>query len=78
MNDDGQNARHDWPPTEYTAQPVVLPGDRVLFSSGYGVGARMFRIRADGEGAVAADLIWESLGLKAKFTIVSYREVADA
>jgi outer membrane protein assembly factor BamB len=64
---------HPWPPAESTAQPLVLPGDRVLVSTGYGVGSKMFRVRGAAEGGVAADLLWESRGLKAKFTNVVYR-----
>jgi outer membrane protein assembly factor BamB len=63
-----------WPPGEDTFQPVVLPGDRVFVSTGYGVGGKLFQVRAGADGAVAADLLWESRGLKAKFTNVVYRE----
>jgi outer membrane protein assembly factor BamB len=62
-----------WPPGEDTFQPVVLPGDRVFVSTGYGVGGKLFRVRAADDGAIAADLVWESTGLKAKFTNVVYR-----
>jgi outer membrane protein assembly factor BamB len=64
----------EWPQGENTFQPLVLPGDRVLVSTGYGVGARLLQVRADERGRVTADLLWESLGLKAKFTNIVYHE----
>lgn len=57
-----------WPqPTEVTAQPKILDGDRVLVSSGYGVGAKMYRLSANGEG-MDVETLWESIRLKAKFS----------
>jgi len=48
------------------ANPLVLPDDRVLVSSGYGVGASMYKIRVDGDRFTATRL-WKNLRLKAKF-----------
>jgi outer membrane protein assembly factor BamB len=62
-----------WPPvgnTEHTSQPVVLTGDRVFLSAGYGVGAKLYQVEAAAAGEIAARLIWESPRLKAKFTNV--------
>jgi len=57
-----------WPRRQpNVAQPLILPGDRVLASAGYGVGARLFHITGDG-----AELVWESLRLKAKFAHLIY------
>jgi outer membrane protein assembly factor BamB len=65
----------EWPgQTERTFQPVVLPGDRVFVSSGYGVGGKLLRVRADPDGGLSVDLLWESRGLKAKFTNVVYAD----
>ncbi|MEM9553098.1 MAG: PQQ-binding-like beta-propeller repeat protein [Acidobacteriota bacterium] len=62
------------------ALPVVLPDDRVLVSTGYGVGSALFRIvPPPGPGNAEADAtpskvgwtaeeLWRSRGLKAKFT----------
>lgn len=59
---------HPWPqPTEVTAQPKLLGGDRVLVSSGYGVGAKMFRLRAVAD-RLELETLWESKRLKAKFS----------
>ena len=59
---------YPWPREQpNVAQPLPLPGDRLLISSGYGVGAKMLRIEARPEGELAASLVWESPRLKAKF-----------
>jgi outer membrane protein assembly factor BamB len=61
--------RHDWPRVQPTvAQPLVLAGNRVLFSAGYGVGSRLLEIARDASGGLASTLVWESTRLKAKFT----------
>jgi len=49
------------------AQPLVLPGDRVLTSSGYGVGCALHHVRRDEQGAFHADEQWKTFALKAKF-----------
>lgn len=60
----------DWPGQQpNVAQPLILPGDRVLASAGYGAGARLFQINASG-----AELVWESLRLKSKFAHFIYYE----
>jgi outer membrane protein assembly factor BamB len=57
-----------WPAQQpNVAQPLPLPGDRVLFSAGYGVGSKLYALAASPDGSVTASLIWESPRLKAKF-----------
>ncbi len=64
-----------WPRgTERVAQPVVLPGDRLFVSSGYGIGSKLLEIEADDAGGLAVKLIWESRRLKAKFTQVVHKD----
>ena len=46
------------------AQPLVLPGDRVLISSAYGVGCAMLQIRKDDK----PEVVWENKNLRCKFT----------
>ncbi len=78
----GQNAtdgevlwQFDWPPgSERVAQPVVLPGDRLFVSTGYGMGSKLLQIEADAAGGLNAEIIWESRRLKAKFTQVVHRD----
>ncbi|HKQ63128.1 MAG TPA: PQQ-binding-like beta-propeller repeat protein [Candidatus Polarisedimenticolaceae bacterium] len=67
--------RQAWPEsTEVASQPVVLPGDRVFASSGYGVGGKLFQIERQPDGGYGVRRIWESLDLKAKFTDVVERD----
>ena len=58
---------HPWPPDwPNVATPVVVGADRVLFSTGYGVGSKLLRVTGDG-AALRADLVWETPRLKSKF-----------
>ncbi len=64
-----------WPSsTERASQPVVLPGDRLFVSTGYGIGGKLFQIATGSDSSLAADLIWETQRLKAKFTQVVHRD----
>ncbi|MDE0297977.1 MAG: PQQ-like beta-propeller repeat protein [Candidatus Poribacteria bacterium] len=65
--------RYAWPSAESVAQPVPLPGDQLLVSSGYGIGSKLFQIQRSIGGKLQAHVLWESRGLKAKFTNVVYR-----
>jgi len=58
------------------AQPRVLDGDRVLVSSGYGVGSTLFEVaRSAGDtGGLEARAVWRSRALKAKFANFVDRE----
>jgi outer membrane protein assembly factor BamB len=58
---------HAWPPGLNVTSPVALSGDRVLVSTGYGIGSKMFRIATGPDGVLRADLEWASLRLKSKF-----------
>jgi outer membrane protein assembly factor BamB len=49
------------------AQPVPLPGDRVLLSAGYGIGAKLYQIATKDDGGLEARVVWESPRLKSKF-----------
>jgi outer membrane protein assembly factor BamB len=63
-----------WPqPTEETAQPKILSDDRLLVSSGYGVGARLYQLSSK-NGSIDVELLWESIRLKAKFSDFVIRE----
>jgi outer membrane protein assembly factor BamB len=46
--------------------PLPLGGDRLLVSVGYGIGAKSYRVAANGS-ALSATLEWESPRLKSKF-----------
>lgn len=64
-----------WPDRpEKVSQPVVLGGDRIFASMGYGVGGRLVRIARRPDGGFEAELKWETRRLKAKFTQVVEHE----
>jgi outer membrane protein assembly factor BamB len=67
--------RDPWPErSEKVSQPVLLEGDRVFTSMGYGVGGRLVRVSRDERGAFRADAVWDTRQLKAKFTqVVAHR-----
>jgi outer membrane protein assembly factor BamB len=66
---------HSWPREQPSvSQPLVLPGDRVLFSAGYGIGSRVLQVAPNGQGGLQASLVWESTRLKAKFTNLVFHE----
>jgi len=57
-----------WPSgSPNVAPPVLLPGDRLLVSTGYGIGSKVFRVARGADGALNAELEWESTRLKSKF-----------
>jgi outer membrane protein assembly factor BamB len=60
-----------WPENaEKVSQPVVLEGDRVFLSVGYGVGGRLVKVSRTEAGSWSAEVLWRSRNLKAKFTQV--------
>jgi outer membrane protein assembly factor BamB len=56
------------------AQPLPLAGDRVLVSSGYGVGCALFQIERGAGDALSAREVWRAKTLKAKFANFVARE----
>ena len=70
---DGRPLWHrPWPRVQRTSQPVLLPDDRLLISSGYGAGAEVFVVREQG-GTFTTETVWASKAIKAKFTQVVHR-----
>ncbi len=49
------------------AQPLPIPGDRLLVSIGYGVGSKLYQISASSEDSLEATLVWETPKMKSKF-----------
>ena len=72
----GTNLWHyPWPSGHpHVATPVVLPGDGLLVSSGYGIGSEVLKIQKDAGGTLSASRVWKSTHLKAKFTDLIYRD----
>lgn len=59
---------HPWPSGQpNVAQPLPLPGDHLLVSVGYGIGSKLFEIKPATDDSLAAELLWETPRLKAKF-----------
>ena len=56
------------------AQPVPVGPNRVVFSSGYGVGSELLEIQRDASGKLGAQRIWKTLNLKAKLASFVHRD----
>jgi outer membrane protein assembly factor BamB len=66
--------KYHWPGGHpHVSMPIVVPNDRLLVSSGYGVGSELLQVQRDPGGAFHATRIWKSTRLKAKFTHLSRR-----
>lgn len=68
-NDGKELWRRPWPVQQgiNVAQPLVLEGDRVFITSGYGVGCAMLRIKCDG-GEWQIEELWRNRNMRCKFT----------
>jgi outer membrane protein assembly factor BamB len=55
-------------------QPLVLPGDRLLLASGYGVGAALLQLSRGNDGQIVATEVWQNRKLKPKFSNLVHRE----
>jgi outer membrane protein assembly factor BamB len=67
--------QYPWDPHQpHVAVPVVVDGDRVLVSSGYGVGSELLKITRDNSGRFSAARLWKTNRLKAKFNNVVIRD----
>ena len=56
------------------AAPVVIGANRVLFSSGYGVGSELLEIQPAADGSLTASRLWQSRKMKAKFANLVQRQ----
>src|SRR5262249_42251956 len=56
------------------ASPVVVGENRVIFSSGYGVGAELLEISRTTAEKFSAKLAWKSVRMKAKFAHLFVRD----
>ena len=68
--------RQSWPKeTQYVAQPLPLPENKLFVSTGYGIGCKLFQIHQDRNSEqFYVSLVWENRHLKAKFTNVVHYE----
>jgi outer membrane protein assembly factor BamB len=60
-----------WPKA---AQPVVLEGDRIFLSSGYGAGCALLAVKAGAGGKLVASQLWKNLRMKNQFNSVAARD----
>jgi outer membrane protein assembly factor BamB len=59
-----------WPKA---SQPVVLDGDRVFLSAGYGSGCMLLKVNAGSNGTLVATPLWKNLKMKTQFNSVAAR-----
>jgi len=59
--------------TQKVAQPLVLEGDRVVVTSGYGVGSKLLQIIRGEDGKLTPRLVWTSRRMKPKFANIVRR-----
>ncbi len=52
----------------HVARPIVTGGNRLLFSSGYGVGSALVEIAPGPDGRPAATEVWKTIRFQAKFS----------
>ena len=66
--------RQPWDQVQCVANPLPLPENRVLVSTGYGIGARLYHVNAAPGGGLTSNIVWKSPRLKAKFANMVYRD----
>lgn len=59
---------------ECVSQPVPLPDNQLLVSTGYGAGAKLYQISRNLADEFNVVTLWETIYLKAKFTNIIYYE----
>lgn len=52
----------------HVARPVPVGANRILFSSGYGVGSALLEIAPGADGKLAASEVWKQIKFQAKFS----------
>lgn len=74
--DDGRVLwKHPWPPgAQRVSDPRVIAPDRVLASTGYGVGADLLRVSRDAAGTWKTERLWHSRHLRSKFAPLVVRD----
>lgn len=59
--------------TPRAAQPVVLGGNRIFLSAGYGVGCEMLKIEKTADGRLEVTSLWKNARMKNQFNTVAAR-----
>lgn len=60
-----------WPKA---SQPVVLAGNRVFLSAGYGMGCQLVKISASADGKLGAEQLWRGIRMKTQFNSAAVRD----
>ena len=60
-----------WPKA---SQPVVLEGNRVFISAGYGAGCALLEVKAGADGKLVATQLWKNLRMKTQFNSAAARD----
>ena len=68
-------AEHAWGNEKWpkASQPVVVGGDRVFVSAGYGMGCRLVAFKVAPEGKLTFEEVWSGLKLKTQFNSPALR-----
>ena len=62
-----------WPAAECAVQPTPLPGDKLLVSTAYGIGSKLFKIsKGNLSEEFNVNLLWETIQFKVKFSTIIY------
>ncbi len=65
--------RQPWPAAECAAQPTPLPENKLLISTAYGIGSKLFQIsKGNPSGKFNVKLLWETIQFKVKFSTIIY------
>ncbi len=65
-----------WAPRDFpkASQPIVLEGDRVFLSAGYGMGCVMLQVKAEADGRLAVEELWRNRMMKTQFNSAAHRD----
>jgi outer membrane protein assembly factor BamB len=68
--------KHPWADDKrpLASQPVVLSGDRIFVSAGYGIGCALLQVQADASGKLSATQVWKSIRMKTQFNSAAERD----
>jgi len=64
-------ANDKWPKC---SQPVLVGGDRVFLSAGYGVGCLLLQIQSAADGRMSATEVWKSKTMKTQFNSAALKD----
>jgi hypothetical protein len=67
-------ATDKWPKC---AQPVVLEGDRVFLSAGYGVGCVLLQVKSGTNGKFSVTEVWKNRNMKTQFSNLVVRNAQN-